>query len=73
MISYYHFCIISFLIMLSGFVGPKIESTFFIQARRNQTDGIFYFPYLSNIHGIFNPPITESYFSLLKFVQPGMF
>jgi hypothetical protein len=58
--------------MFSGFVGPKIESTFFMQTTRNQTDGMFYFSTLSGIYGSFNPPITESYFSLIKFVQPGL-
>jgi hypothetical protein len=52
-------------------MGPNARSTFFIDAKRDQDDGLFYFQYNQLFWQFYPLPITEAYYSLLKFTQPG--
>ena len=58
-----------------GLIGPatKMGTTFYLDARRNLSDGLFYFKNVTQIK--WKPdyvvPITEDAFSLLKFSKQG--
>jgi hypothetical protein len=51
-------------------IGQSSETgtTFFTRARRNASDGLFYFKDITSLY--YNIPIADG-FSMLKFTQPG--
>ena len=55
--------------MFLGLIGPNNNTTFFTGATRNQFNGLFDF---RNPNDKSLVPVTENYFSLIKFVQPGL-
>ena len=56
---------------ISGLIGPMVNSTFFTDARRNTSDGLFYFDVSVLFRSPTFLPITEGTFSLLKFANLG--
>jgi hypothetical protein len=60
-----------FAFLISDMIGQssKTGTTFFTRARRNASDGLFYFQDISSLY--YTIPIADG-FSLLKFTQPGL-